>query len=274
MSKVNILNLILFIAVILLGFIIYNSEQQSTLLERISTIDTNTIQHIQINHNKRTITAHKNNRQWEITQPISINANNTRIESLLKLLNAPIHAQFPSDKLKQYQFNLDTSTTRVTFDNNTFIFGETNPATGLRYILSDNIIYTIEDVYYPLISSSIGTLISLNLLEHNSSIEKLILNNQTILKNDKGSWQSTASISTDIINKTIHHWKTLRAFVVHQYSPRDDLGNVIIHLADSNKPIKFIITETDPSLILARPDLNIEYHFDISAFNNLIDPIN
>ena len=113
---------------------------------------------------------------------------------------------------------------------------------------------------------------SLNLLPDNSSIEKLVLINQTISKDDSGRWQSNTDISADAITATLEQWKTLQAFGIHEYMQRDQLGEVFIYLQGSKESLAFQITDTDPWLILARPELGLEYHLDIEAYDKLIAP--
>jgi len=52
---------------------------------------------------------------------------------------------------------------------------------------------------------------------------------------------------------------------------RKSLGDVFIYLKDQ-PIINYVITDTDPWLILARPELDLEYHLDIEAYKNLITP--
>ena len=151
-------------------------------------------------------------------------------------------------------------------------FGITNPATSLRYIRLNDSVYTIEDVYFPLISSHFGTLVSLNLLPDNITIEKLVLSNQTISKDDKGLWQSTIDITADNIITTIDNWKNTQAFGVHEYLDRENLGTVDIYITGEQQPVSYIITDIDPWLILARPELGLEYHLNIEAYDKLIAP--
>ena len=55
---------------------------------------------------------------------------------------------------------------------------------------------------------------------------------------------------------------------------RDNLGEVSIVYRSGGleQRADFIVTDTDPWLILARPQLGIEYHFDISLYDELFSP--
>ncbi|GMR00952.1 MAG: hypothetical protein BMS9Abin19_0296 [Gammaproteobacteria bacterium] len=275
MYKNNILNLVLFIVVISLASVIYFSEEKTTELERLSATDIADIASITIQHNQNTTTIFKQkDNHWQISQPVSIAANDFRINSILKLINAPVHNKYSVDEMSLNSIGLDKPATSIKLNDKKIDFGITNPATNLRYVKLDNFVYTIEDVYYPLLSSSFGTLVSFDLLPKNSAIEKLILINQTISRDDKGLWKSNIDISADNINKTIDHWLHDQAFGVHEYMQRDSLGEVFIYIEDHQQPISYVITDTDPWLILARPEIGLEYHLDIEAYNNLITPQN
>ena len=272
MSKINILNLVLSIIVITLAIVIYYSEAPNTQLDRLTDLDVNSISSIDIRHNKNKTSLIKNSQRWEITQPISVAANDFRINSLLKLLNAPVHKQYSVDEVNLNDTGLKKSATKISFDGQEITFGIDNTATGLRYIQSNNSVYTIEDVYYPLISSNFSTLVSLNLLPDDSRINKLILRNQTITKNLMGFWQSNIELTADNINEVIDDWQHAQAFGVHEYIKREKLGEIIIYLENVKEPITYIIADDDPWLILARPELGLEYHINIEAYNKLIEP--
>jgi Domain of unknown function (DUF4340) len=279
MLKNNILNLILFIFIISLASVIYFSEEKSTELEKLSATDITDITSITIRHNQNTTILFKQkgiskqkDKHWQITQPVSIAANDFRIKSILKLINAPVHNKYSVNKIDLKKIGLDKPDTSIKLNDKTIAFGVTNPATNLRYVKLEDFVYTIEDVYYPLLSSSFGALVSLKLLPENSEITKLILINQTISRDDKGLWQSNIGISADNINKTIDHWKNDLAFGVHGYMQRNSLGKVFIYIKNQQQPISYLITDTDPWLILARPELGLEYHLDIEFYNKLIIP--
>jgi len=273
MNKNNILNLVLFIVVIALASIIFFSEQPETELDRLSILDAADISSISIRHNSNTTVIEKQaDDHWQITQPVNIAANDSRINSVLELLSAPVHSSYPAGEMNLGNIGLEEPATAIRFDELSIAFGTINPATELRYLGLGNTIYTIEDVYYPLLSSHFGTLVSLNLLPQNSRIEKMILLNQTISRDDAGLWHSNIDITADRINETIDHWLHDQAFGVHSYLERDQLGEVFIYLEGEQQPISFVTTDTDPWLILARPELGLEYHLDIEAYEKLIVP--
>jgi len=278
MHKKNILNLLLLITVISLATLIYFSEEKSTEFEKLSKVDTSSITSIVIQHSKNLTEIHKiKNNQWSIVQPINIDANNFRIATLLELLSAPIHKKYSVTEINLDNIGLTQANTSIQFNDMLIEFGINNPATGLRYIRLGNFIYTIEDVFYPLLSSNFSTLVSLQLLPKNSNITKLILANQIISKDIDNFWKSNITITADHINTVIDYWKNNQAFGIHKYFERESAkpsghDEVFIYLESQEQPIRFVVTDTDPWLILARPEIDIEYHLDIKAYEQLIIP--
>lgn len=286
MNKKNLLNLFLLICVIALASIIFNTKEQSNELPRLSDTDINTIDNIIIRHHRTSTVINKNtDGKWFVTQPIEIAANNFRISSILKLLNAPVHNHFPLSQIGMEKFSghksghkagdEDNIVTSIQFDDTTIRFGITNPATKLRFVLLGDTVYTIEDFYAPLVTSHFGTLVSLNLLPEDSHIEKLTLLNQTIDKDKKGRWQSSITMDADTVSETLDSWLHAQAFGIHAYMKRSDDGletakKVSIQLND--KTIDFIVSDIEPWVILSRPEIGLEYHLDAEAYDKLLKP--
>ena len=277
MLKKNLLNLFLLVFVVVLAYLVINSESENNFLDRLSDINPASIKTISIRH--QTYQSHLEKQEkihdqyWQFTQPINIDANSFRISSLLKLLNAPVHAKYSLAEISLEQSGLNNPTTLIQFDSHLIQFGGINPLNGLRFILYKSKIYLIEDVYSPLIRSNFTTLAALELLPRNSKINKLVLLNQTIKKDNQGRWQSEPPLNADTIIESIQSWQQHQAFAVHEYLKRDSLGQVQIFLENKPYPITFQITDTEPWLIIARPDLKIEYHLDLDVYNKLINPL-
>jgi len=50
------------------------------------------------------------------------------------------------------------------------------------------------------------------------------------------------------------------------------LGEIFIYRNNPDEIITYQITDTDPWLILARPEIGLEYHLDAEAYVTLIAP--
>ena len=160
----------------------------------------------------------------------------------------------------------------VTFNDETVYFGIVNPINDYRYVRSGDTVHLIDDHFYPLLSSQTGTLVARELLGSGADIEKLDLPTHTFYRDDASIWHSDSKLGADAINETLYHWKRGQAFGVHNYMPRESLGNISVYLAGNPEPVQFVVTDTDPWLIIARPDLEIEYHFNLEFYDRLLNP--
>ena len=110
------------------------------------------------------------------------------------------------------------------------------------------------------------------LIAADAVINKLVLPEQTLYRDENDLWHSSADIGPDAINETLHHWQHSQAFGVHNYMQRESLADISVYLAGDTEPVQFSVTDVDPWLIIARPDLDIEYHFNLEFYDRLLKP--
>lgn len=260
-----ITNLALFFLVIVLSVLTYKTNQQKIIdntVAPLTKLNIATVSRIQINKQNRVTLIEKNNNVWRMTQPISVKANKFRIGSLLKLLTTNNYTQYDISDLDLAQFGLLDSTLNVQVDDINIVFGNINPINNKRYLLINNSMYLTDDNFFPLVNSQIGTLVDQKILADDIEITKIETDDFTLSKGDNNRWSSDSDLSPDDIVSIITHWKNAQAFGVHTYIERETLGEVVISFNAEVRAITFVITDKEPWLIIARPDLNLEYHFD------------
>lgn len=265
-------NLILLVIVLTLAFLVYISRDMPSTDSKLTSIDKSSISQITIKHRERTIKLERIADAWRMLEPVVIEANNYRVGSLLDLLSTSSSASYDASTLDLDNYGLTSAQTSISFNQTTMIFGIDNPVNHKRYVLLNNRLHLIGDQFYPLISSQLGTLISTRLLPRDASITKIVLPEQTLELTDSGWRSSDHDIDSDAVLATIDHWRNSQAFGVHDYQVRASLGHIEVSLAGEDKPLLFEITDTDPWLIIARPDLNIEYHFNLEFYDRLLRP--
>ncbi len=266
-------NLGLLLLVVALGYFVVTSEDKnSETLSTLTAIKTESINSITIRHNKRIINIEKNNTHWRLTSPVDIAANDFRIRTILKLLSTVSHSEYAADSLELEKYGLAPAKTSITFNKLQVDFGMINPINNYRYVKINNKVHLIDDHHFPLLSSQTGTLVSRTLIPADGKINKLVLPDQTLALNSKEIWQSTKEISADAIIETLNNWKNSEAFGVHEYNERESLGAIEVYLDNVYEPIKFFITDVDPWLVIARPDIKLEYHFNLEFYDALLRP--
>lgn len=268
-----LVNALLLLLIAVIGFFAISTGNKSKeTITVLSNIEISSITKINIRHNERVVNIEKTPTQWQLTAPLKIPANDFRINTILKLLNTESHAKYVANTLDLNKFGLVNPATSITFNDHTIGFGIANPINNYRYAKINNEVHMIDDHYYPLISSQIGTLVARTLLPPDTRLSKLVLPEQTLALDFDIKWFSTKAISADAITETLDHWKHTEAFGVHDYNERAPLETIEVYVWGNDEPIIFHITDVDPWLIIARPDIKLEYHFNLEHYDLLLRP--
>ena len=267
-----ITNLFLLFLVIALALFLFGNNEDKNKVIKLSKISADQIEQISIYHHQREILLNKIEQQWHLIKPVDIYANQFRIKTLLNLLSTTSHSQYQTDSLDLEKYGLDKPDTYIIFNDTKIYFGIVNPINNLRYVKIDNELHLIDDHYYPLLSSQMGTLVARELLPAEKPVSKLVLPEQTFTRDTNNKWQSTTKISIDAIVETIYQWQHKQAFAVHDFVQRKSLGEIQVYFKNDKTPVLFNITDVDPWLIIARPELKLEYHFNLEDYNSLLKP--
>jgi len=283
MNSRTLTNIILLLVLLcFIGFYL-NNKNKTPDIQRLTSLSLDEINNIQIPRDGKTDivlqkeTGENGEAVWHMVKPYSIKAHQFRVNTLLSLSQLSINESFDSSTLNLQHYALDKPRARIIFNDTEISFGKPNPLNNKRYLISDNKLVLIADETYPLISSQPATFVDLMLLPE-KNILSLELTDLKIEKAEGIHWKSSTknlpanALTPDQIQTVLKNWRSAQAFAVHKQMPRKELGMVKITLADS--VIDFELSDDDPWLILARPDLGIEYHLDSSQKANLFGPFN
>ena len=88
---------------------------------------------------------------WRLVHPRSAVADEDRVAQLLAVARAPVLQRFPAGP-DLAQFGLDSPTAVLQIDDTRLTFGDRDPTQHYRYVLSDDEVRVIDDVYFNLLS--------------------------------------------------------------------------------------------------------------------------
>lgn len=119
---------------------------------RLTSLDAGTISTIRIEHGERLqIALQRSADGWELTHPGQARARSHRVEQLLAIARATVERTLPSrNDLAQY--GLAEPTVVLVLDEVRVAFGDRDPAQRSRYVLLDNRVLVIDDVYFNLLT--------------------------------------------------------------------------------------------------------------------------
>ncbi|MEO5573468.1 MAG: DUF4340 domain-containing protein [Gammaproteobacteria bacterium] len=215
----------------------------------------------------------KQQQGWFMTAPLTLSANTASVDSLLELAQIESQQQFNARAQDLGKFNVAEPRVRVRLNDEEIAFGGTEPLQQRRYVLVNNTVHLINEVVYDSLLSAPTVWVSSALLPPASQLSSIELPGITLFKQSNGSWKLTPpqnNISSDTINSLVDEWTHAQAQQVKPYTTGTAHGKVLLHLQSSKNPISFDIQARTPELILARPDLGVQYHLPAELSDRLL----
>ena len=194
MQSRALLNIALFLLVVLLAVYMYDTDQQqqaSSKSEQLTQLPSDAVKQISIRHNQRHIELSREDGKWRMLQPINVAADSFRIDTLLNMLNTVSHAAYSAMDIELGKYELSEASTSISFNDIIIDFGIVNPINNYRYVRINNTVHLIDDHFYPLLSSQTGTLVARELIASEATIEKLVLPEQTLYRDENNFWHSS-----------------------------------------------------------------------------------
>ncbi|MBI3345550.1 MAG: DUF4340 domain-containing protein [Gammaproteobacteria bacterium] len=233
---------------------------------------------------------------WRLTEPLQLPANTGVVESLLGLTQAASHAQWVAAGLDLEKFKLKSPRIRVRLNDVELGFGDTEPVEGRRYVLAGNTVHLITDGYYPKLIAPPASFVSLALLPGPEPLKEIELPGLT-LRHDAQGWSAQPGASDaqgratakgsanvaggrmpeatpDAVNTLAQEWTAAQALQVSLYtapvSQIKPVETITLRQQGAQPPLRFIIVSRAPELILARPELGVQYHLPQDAAQRLL----
>jgi len=273
--KPTLSNLVLLAVAAGLGAIIaLTTEKQPEVIvaDPLSDQDPGAISTIRLNpRGGGTIELRRTDGTWELVAPMHIAANDFRINALLGVLGAPVHARIDTSGESLGRFGLADAEARILLDDEEILFGTTEPIHGRRYLLYDGGVALVDDAYFSHLSSSAANYVHPALLGREPRLGSIVLPDMGIFRH-ADTWRTDArgkEASDDAIAGLVDAWRQAQATAVRPYEPSLDWSDVIVvELADET--LRFDLAHTEFELILGRADLGIQYHLTKRAGARLL----
>lgn len=271
----TLLNLGLLTLVALLALlVIYEPGKEKPAEEpRLIELNSDGISSLRIERaNQPTIVLERQQGVWRMVEPLPIGVNDYRITSLLRITELSSLSRFAVATESLAQYGLDTPNATLIINGTTRIdFGSSTPLDQRRYLRIGDTIHLITDTYYYHLIGAPTTYASNRVVDSKDALVRLELPG-VLLAQQQDKWSAVpqpATFSVDQITQLIDHWRHAQALEVAPYDGRK--GEMVrLTLAGSDEPIIFLITERTPELVLARPDLKVQYHLPESSAAELL----
>jgi len=258
-----VINLVLLIFIVstTLFLTLTETEEEEKAPTLVSDVAADQINEIIIERkDKETIRFNKQNNTWVMQSPYQINAHQQRIDSILNLLTSNSADQLDVNKTDLSRLLLDDPQITLKLNNEVFAFGDINPLDKKRYVLYRDKVHLIHDNLYPQLSASPTFFIDTKVIPQDRTLKLVQYPQFRLLKeNDTWTLESELDISDEKINTLARTWIELRANSVREYQPLEPLYEIKVEF-ENGESIRYLVISDLPSLVLARPEINLQYH--------------
>lgn len=283
MKSSYLTNLILLTIVVILLWVSQRDKPASDPVPSLSTLSAESVNQLQIERKgKPTISLQRHQQVWQLTQPFSARANQTRVNLLLSLLSSPVHGQLQAmDKDALGQFGLAQPRVTLSMNSARFAFGNVESLSENRYVLHQGTVYLIQDDVTPLLNASAGSFVDNRLIADNSEITKLSIPASADSKTSieihqrNGSWHSdSTTLTSDALKTLVDNWESAYAMQVRHINAEQVAGlpapQIRLWLQGQSQPVQLIMTQNAQNLQLINPALQLQYDFPLALQSQLL----
>ena len=267
MGKRTLLNIWLAIALLALVWVVWqepgHAPKEKDVPVKLTTLTPAAITKIAITTRKGSVTLDKHGGDWWLSEPIKIAANAVSVDNLLQVLQARSVARFPAAGRDLSQYGLADPEARLLLNDTEIRIGNVAPLGQQRYVQLGDTIHLIAERYMFDVPSDAASLVSRDLVPHGKRIAAIALPGAKLVRGDKGEWSMTPAdkgIAADAIQGLVKQWSDVQALRVAAYQKQAAQGEVTIELEGESAPLRYQIVARQPELILARPEIGIQFY--------------
>jgi hypothetical protein len=275
MSARTWLNLLMLAAVLALAAVTFYKPgiEPEPELPPLTTLDSATVQRIELVRGETALTLERRDKSWWIAGDTPLPADPLQVDMLLRLPGDRPERSYAAAELDLAKLKLIPGQSRLRFDTTEFVFGDTDPLQGLRYVQIGDRVHLIRDSYQNILQGGRTQLTSRRLLPEDADITALELPGLTLRKQDNGVWgvgPAPERLSADAPQKLVQAWNNASALWVRSYQPAEGSKPITLTLADGTQ-IRFELRQAEGETLLARPDLGLQYQLPEESARPLLE---
>lgn len=267
-----VLNLVLLVVVAILGALaILEPGKKKADTAPIARVDENTLTSITLK-NKDTIVFEKKDGHWRITSPIQAPANEIRVRQLIGIAQSHSEADYPVTPADLGKFELTPPKATLILGTTTLVFGGSDPINLRRYVQSGETLHLVNDNFFHHLMASATDYVDKKLLPENAKVREMNLPGLKASLGQDGKWtkETTPPDAKADIPEMAALWATARAIDVKRLDKPAQGDPVKIGLAEGG-PVDFVIVQREPDVVLARPDLGLQYELTGTTARQLLN---
>ncbi len=273
-SRRWIINYILIFLIILFTYVgnRFDVETGYQKNEPVSTLGAADIETVEIKTGDVRLALSRQGEGWRIDSPIGWPADRANVERLVAIVERKTEAPLSAEQIDPDVLGLDLPKALLRLNDTTVLFGATNNIGERRYVKIGAKVYLLPDVHLPFVAQGLPSVLDRRLLPPGIEPVRLELPDLTLMRGADDSWQDLEPGRFDAqrLQTLIDNWRALPASRVKAWrgsgTPRQKIA---AELADGAR-LEFFLMSIEPEIILANPQIGMQYHFRNDRYYQLI----
>lgn len=257
------LNLILgAVALALVVAVFLSQEKPEPPPPPLTALKQDDINRILIRHSgKPDIRLEKRDGAWWLIEPVETRAEPVEVAALLELSTRGSQRRYAAEEMKLQELELETARQSVQLNDVRIEFGSTDPIESHRYVRVGDTVHLISDPPSAALDSEYNDLVARRLLPADAGIDRIELPGLTLSRSDTGGWAvspARADQGADAAQQLVGAWQQAQAMWITPLD-RKRAARGQVRIQAGNESFKFTILDRDDQLILARPELGVQF---------------
>jgi len=273
MSKRGWLNLVLLVAVVGLGTLVYfNPGKQVEPVVHLTDLDPDAVQKLTLKRpGMETVVLQRQKHGWQLLQPVVVAARLPQVQQLLDLLEERSLQRYPAPGLALNKYGLEPPRATLETDGVELAFGKLNPLNNNLYVKVGGMMHMVAYNDISLLTGTWTAFVSTAPLP-DQALTRLEVPGLGVIKQGEQGWHYTgdkAPASADQMQALADAWRHAEAGQVRPLQQANTTKQVVVELSQGEK-ISLGVQRNKGELVLQRQDLGLEYVFGARAAQRLL----
>lgn len=288
MRNNQLINLVLFVAIVCLGLVAWLDpfSPPPPEIRPLTTLSVGNISKISLKRADEVAFQLEKpelgpDSSWNLLKPIEIPANLLKVNEILNVLSTNSLRQYQIKSEHLAKLGLDQPAWEIVFEDHsghetTIGFGKTEPIYQKRYVLIRDTVHLINDRVSQFNFGSPLMLANLDILPVDKSVKEVHLPDKVIRRVD-GQWQSSSpaerSVSQSAYKEFIDEWRYAQASRVALADKGDvdiNAKPVTVVLEKAEQPIHFMVEHSGQDYIVTNKDWGVRYYLSGNVGEKLL----
>jgi hypothetical protein len=266
-----IVNLLLVLATVILLLVVYFEPgiDEPAEAPAITSLTKDQLHRIHLNRPVRDdlVLVKKATGRWYIEHTPELPADDYQVNVLQRLAEQKAVRSYATSELDLRQLQLEPPNATAVLNDTLIEFGNLDPLEGLRYVRVTDQVHLIPDLYLQIVQASYTQFVRRRLLDESMRIDRIVLPEFSVTRTDQG-WKVAPpqEVSADNLQQFVDRWQAATALHIQAADVATEGESIELVPTGDLPSINFVISAREPELVLARPDLGIQYRMgDLSG---------